>query len=572
VVTYTASLPAGTTWTAALDGTYTIALAGNLTNTEGNPVAANAAFGTFSVDLNDNIHPTASVTASPVLQSISDQTQVVVTYTDNAAVLTSSVASVGSSAITVTDNATGETLDVTGESIAAGTATNPRTLQVTYTLQQPDGNEFSSADNGTYTIALVGSPPVTDTSGNAVLPDANLGALLIDIGDTSRPEELDGGPPTANEVTSNGATGETITFVLTSGQSINGNTAGTDINVSTIKLDSISVLSSSGVALTPTSLSLSTTVNAPTVTAIYVVAPPDGHAFRGVDDGTYNVTLNGVDDVAGLSVLPSSVSTTFTVAVQAPQTPLYEGQFGIFNGKEHKLRFYDVPAGTYVTLSGRGGQGSVYQEGDGSLNLTLNDFGGGLNVSVLTSGGKPINYHDVVVNGSLNNFQSVTGNLEGAFQVSGTLTKATFRQLVGTLVASGPILNLKVLRSVTDSKILSGVLFGADGIFGVNPTTLVDDDTYAPGYIDNISVGGSFADSVIAAGANPGPDKVFGYNQLTQADDDVRAGTYTSVIQHVTAVGCDDLTRFEAGHFGTVKFGKVKFFPDPTTDNRFKGL
>ena len=174
--------------------------------------------------------------------------------------------------------------------------------------------------------------------------------------------------------------------------------------------------------------------------------------------------------------------------MQEPQTPIYEGQFGIFNGKAHKLHFYDVPAGASVTISGRGGQGDVYQEDDGSLSMTLTDFGGGLNVTVQTAGNRPISYRKVVVNGSLNNFQSMTGNLDGTFQVSGTITKATFRQIVGTLVASGPILNLRVLRAVSDSRILSGVLFGTDGIFGVNPATGIDDDTYGPGYIDNIYV------------------------------------------------------------------------------------
>jgi hypothetical protein len=564
VATYTASLPAGQTWNSALDGTYTIelngtALAGAVTNINGTPVTADPTFGTFSVDISDTIHPTASVSAPPLLQSIGNTHQIVVDYVDNAGVLTSSVTSVGTGAITVTDNTTGETLDVIGESIAAGTATNPKVLPVTYTLEQPDGNEFTAADNGSYTIALVGSPPITDTSGNAVLPNANLGTFDIEIGDTGRPTAT----VTANEVTSNGATGETITFVLTDDQ---------DINVSTINLKSVSVLSSSGVALTPKSLSLSTAVNAQTITAIYVVSPPNGQAFRGVDNGTYNVSLNGVQDVAGLAMLPSSASSTFQVNVQEPQTPIYEGQFGIFNGKQHKLHFYDVPAGASVTITGRGGQGNVYQEGDGSLNMNITDFGGGLNVNVQTSGNRPITYRDVVVTGSVNNFQSLTGNLDGVFQVSGTLTKATFRQLLGTVVASGPILNLRVLRAVTDSQVLSGVLFGTDGIFGANPTTGIDDDTYAPGFIDNVFVGGAIADSVFAAGADPGPDNIFGFNQVTQDDDDVRAGTYTSTIRHVTALGADALTRFEAGHYGTFKIDKVTFFPNPATDSRFKGL
>jgi len=560
VVTYTASLPAGETWNAALNGTYTIELNDTVTNTDGNAITANPTFGTFSVSLNDLVHPTASVNAPPLEQSIGSTHQIVVTYVDNAAMSTASVNAVGTSAITVVDNTTGETLDVVNETIAAGTPDNPATLQVTYTVEQPDGENFTAADNGIYTIDLIGSPPVTDLSGNAVLPVANLGTFDVAIGDTSRPT----GTPTANEVTSNGINGETITFVLTDDQ---------DINVSTINLNSISVFSPSGAALSPKSLSLSTTVNAQTVTAIYVVAPPNGQAFRGVDNGTYDVSLNGVTDVAGLAVLPSSVSTTFTVDVQEPQTPVYEGQFGIFNGKEHKLRFDDVPAGTFVTISGRGGQGNVYQEGDGSLTMTLNDFGGGLNVTVQTSSGRPIDFHNVVVNGSINNFQSLTGNLEGTFQVSGTLTKATFRQLVsGNVVATGPILNLRVLRAVTGSQILSGVLFGADGIFGVNPNTLIDDDTYAPGYIGNVYVGGAFANSVVAAGADPGADDIFGFNQITQTDDDVRAGTSTSLIEHVTAAAADALTRFEAGHYGTFKFGKVRFFPNPATDSRFKGL
>ena len=327
VVTYTASLPAGQTWSSSNDGTYTIKLSGTVpgavTNTLGTPVAANADFGAFSVNLSDTVHPTASTNPPPLLQSVGDTHQIVVNYSDNAGILTSSVTSVGTSAITVKDNATGETLDVTAESISADTATNPKVLQVTYTLEQPDGNAFTSADNGSYTIALVGSPPITDTSGNAVLPDANLGTFVIAIGDTSHPN----GTVTANEVTSNGATGETITFVLTSGQNdVSGGTTGEYIDVSTINLDSISVLSPSGAALTPKSLSLSTAVNAPTVTAIYVVAPPNGQAFRGVDNGAYDVTLNGVTDVAGLPLLPTTFTGSLTVDASGnPATALMNG-------------------------------------------------------------------------------------------------------------------------------------------------------------------------------------------------------------------------------------------------------
>ncbi len=559
VVTYTASLPAGMTFTDALNGVYTIALANTVTGTNAAPVTPDDMFGTFTVALSDTTGPTATVTAQPVLQSTGTTTQIIVTYVDDGAVLTSSVADAGNGAITVKDTTTGETLNVVDATIAAGTPVNPQTLVVTYTVEQPSDNAFSSSDNGTYTIALTGAPAVTDTTGNPVLANPNLGTLLIDIGNTTRPT----GTVTAPAITTNAITGETITFVLTDVAAI---------KLSTITLNSLKVLAPNGAQLKPTSLSLSSGVDAPVVTAVYVVAAPNGASFTGADNGTYTVALNGVTDIQGLPVVPSGVNTAFAVSIETIQNPQPEGEFGVFNGKMRKLRFYDVPLGTTITLTARGGQGSVTQEGDGSLSIVMNDFGGGLNVNVLSSGNHPVNYESVIVHGSVNNFQSLTGNLLGTFQASGTLTKATFRQLLGTLVTSGSILNLKVLRAVTDSQILSGVLFGADGLFGTNPTTLVDDDTYAPGFIRNINIGGSFSDSVVAAGADPGADLIFGFNASTQTDDDVRAGTATSIIQTITAIGSDGLTRFEAGHFGQFKFAKHKFFPDATTDNRFKGL
>jgi hypothetical protein len=597
VVTYTASLPAGKTWNSVFNGAYIIKLNGTVKNTAGTAIVPVATLGTFNVATPDTHAPTAQVTATPVLQGLAATTQIVVDYIDDTAINSASVAVAGTAAITVTDNATGESLLVLSQQIVAGTANDAKIVPVIYTLEQPNGQNFSPADNGSYTIALTGSPAVTDLVGHAEPANPNLGVLVVDVGDTVRPT----GTVTAAPVLTSAITGETITFVLTAPATTTV-LGSTDIKVSTIKLNSLSVVGSNGVALKPSSLSLSSGVNAQTVTASYVAAAPNG-TFAGVDDGIYTVTLNGVTDVAGLAVLPSSVTTTFQVAVTVPQNRQFTGQFGIFNGKMHKLRFYDVPLGTHVTVTARGGQGGLIQEGDGSLTMNINDFGGGLTVTVQTNNGRPINLDNITVNGTLTNFTAMTANLVGTFQVSGNVNKMTLRQIVGTLglngelgtlgvvgtpsipavasavgttgtlVATGSILNLKILRAVTDAQILSGVNFGTDGIFGTNPNTLVDDDIYTPGFIGSVDVGGAYTDSVVAAGAAPGVDGVFGFNPITQTSDDVRAGATASIIQSLTATGADLLTRFEAGQFGNFKFqGQPREAPNPALDNRFLGL
>jgi len=601
VVTYTASLPAGETWNSIFNGAYIIKLNGTVKNTAGTAIVPVATLGTFNVATPDTHAPTAQVTAPPVLQGLADTTQIVVDYIDDTGINSASVGVAGAAAITVTDKVTGEALIVLPDpQIAPGTLNDAKIVPVIYTLEQQNGQNFSPVDNGSYTIALTGSPAVTDLVGHAEPANPNLGTLVIDIGDTVRPT----GTVTAADVLTSAIAGETITFVLIAPVTTTVNTTfgSSDINVSTIKLNSLSVVGSNGVALTPTSLSLSSGVNAQTVTAIYVAAAPNG-SFAGVDDGIYTVTLNGVTDVAGLAVLPSSVTTTFQVAVTVPQNRQFTGQFGIFNGREHKLSFYDVPLGTRVTVTARGGQGGLIQEGDGSLTMNIDDFGGGLTVTVQTNNNRPINLDNITVNGTLTNFKAMTANLIGTFQVSGNVNKMTLRQIVGTLglngelgtlgvvgtstipavasavgttgtlVATGSILNLKVLRAVTDAQILSGVNFGADGIFGTNPNTVVDDDIYTPGFIGNIDVGGAYSDSVVAAGAAPGVDGVFGFNPITQTSDDVRAGATASILQSLTATGADGLTRFEAGQFGNFKLqGKPREAPNPALDNRFLGL
>jgi hypothetical protein len=107
------------------------------------------------------------------------------------------------------------------------------------------------------------------------------------------------------------------------------------------------------------------------------------------------------------------------------------------------------------------------------------------------------------------------------------------------------------------------VAFGANGIFGKDPTTGVNDDTYGPGYIGLVKVGGNIADSVVAAGDNPGPDGLFG------TADDFNAGSSVSAINSVVAARADSLSRFLAGSFGVFKFGRKKLIPNPAVDPRF---
>jgi hypothetical protein len=558
VVTYTASLPTGLTWSDALDGTYTIILGNTATNTAGNATAIST-LGSFSVSIAETSAPTATVSAPNLLESTSPDYSVVVTYTDDVALLTSSVGTAGADAITVRDPATGEVLDVVSESIPANAGATPRTLAVTYVLQQPEDANFSALDNGTYIISLTGAPhAVTNTGGIAVAANPNFGSFTIDIANTTRPL----GTVLAPDITTNGITGETITFVFTDTVAI---------NASSIMLDNLSVVGatangSGSVTLTPTSLAVSSAINAETITAVYTVAAPFG-SFTPVDNGTYSVNLSGVTDVSGLSVLPESIATQFVVDIQGtPQSPFVVGQFGTINGKSQKLKFRDVPAGTALTITGVGGVGTVTEETNGSLDISLVDAGSGLTVKVLTANSRPITFGNLTVDGTINNFQSNTGNMVGVFQATGNIKKATFAHLDGDVVATGQILNLNILRAITQSEILSGVHFGANGLFGIDPTTQVNDDTYGAGYIGSIKVGGNIADSIVAAGDNPGPDGLFG------TSDDFAASATPSVINTVTAARVDSISRFLANSFGVFRLGGKKLIPNPAVDPRFVAL
>ena len=164
VVTYTITAPSAT-WGGSTQGSYTIGLvAGSVTDLAGNPIAADAAFGSFLVD---TVAPTATLTSAPAVTAIDGSattTTVTITYAAPPGVDPSTF---GTGNITVSNGAT-----VTGFS-ASGNV-------VTYTITAPEPDTWATSPQGAYTIGLVGGS-VRDAVGNPIAADDSLGSFTVDM-------------------------------------------------------------------------------------------------------------------------------------------------------------------------------------------------------------------------------------------------------------------------------------------------------------------------------------------------------------------------------------------------------
>ena len=173
VATYTFAPPGGA-WAAGQDGTYTVsAVKGTVADAAGNAAVAGT-IGTFAVDLTP---PTATVAAPNIGPASLGGTSgtITVTYADASGI---NVASLTSQQVVVTaPNGTQQ------YAVLAGTATSADGLSVvaTYTIVPPDG-AWSSADNGTYAVALAAGSPVLDDAGNAAATGAALATFTVAVG------------------------------------------------------------------------------------------------------------------------------------------------------------------------------------------------------------------------------------------------------------------------------------------------------------------------------------------------------------------------------------------------------
>ncbi len=549
-VVYTVSAPTALGFGPADNGSYTVALTGTVTDTLGNAVVPVASFGTFVVNIVSANAPFPTLIQDFDITSTGQLSkQIIISYTDAIGVDPTTITTSNISVV----SSTGETLVVT--SAVADSAVPKPTIQATYTIAKADGTAFTAADNGTYAVSI-NPPPLSpaNVSGVHVAALASFGTFMVTVPDQIPPT----GVITAPDVTATGITQEVITVVLTDNNAI---------NVSTIKAANLVVLSPSGTRIPVVQVIGLTQANGPTITVQFVIDAPNGTWTTG-DNGQYTVTLFGVTDLAG-NFMTQAVGS-FNVIIPAPFVRNFSlGTFTSVKGKgqSKKLKFRDTPDGTVGIITIKNGTGEVTQEGTtNAIDLTLNDIGKGVDVSLTTSNGRPITINNIFVHGTLVNFNAPLANVTGTFYVSGTAEKANFFHLVGTaqvpavFAAAGPIEKLIVSKATTQALILSGANLGSTGLLGQ------PDDTFGGGEIDSVTLGGQFTTTVVEAGAAPGPDGEFG------TGDDTSAGTNSIIHSVVADNGTGQGVLFEANGFGIFKFNKKKFTPNPATDPRFKLL
>jgi uncharacterized delta-60 repeat protein len=236
------------------------------------------------------------------------------------------------------------------------------------------------------------------------------------------------------------------------------------------------------------------------------------------------------------------------------------GSFGLVNGRRRLLHFLEAD-GTQVSVALKGG-GSAQALYDGtSVDLILSDTTERSKLVIVgRRGDRRITVRDVRSNGSLGSASGKTATLAGTMFIDGTLGKANFERVTGTLAASGSIGTIGVRGDVAGGRILAGADLGAGGKVGGTGTSA---DTFAAATIDRITVRGPVSGSVVGAGLDP----VDG--EFNDDDNEVVGGT-ASVIRSVSIRGgVDPSTKVYAGAFGRIRApGTI----DPATSPNFEVL
>src|SRR5262249_50381990 len=151
--------PAGGSWNMPDNGTYTITLRSNeVSDIVRNFIPAET-LGTFSVNVPDTVAPFATLSASNITTMGSTTYNFTVTYADDVGIDTSTL---GSTDIQVTGpNGYSQTATI----VSVNNAVNGTPRTATYQITAPSGSAWSTADAGTYSVAIM-QGEVTDTSGN----------------------------------------------------------------------------------------------------------------------------------------------------------------------------------------------------------------------------------------------------------------------------------------------------------------------------------------------------------------------------------------------------------------------
>ena len=123
-------------------------------------------------------------------------------------------------------------------------------------------------------------------------------------------------------------------------------------------------------------------------------------------------------------------------------------------------------------------------------------------------------------------------------------------------ILAAKIASITVAKNITDSILLAGATFGADGALGGG------DDTFATGKIGAIAIGGNVTESLIGAGYSS-TNATFG-----DGDDTILGGIASSIAKLIIKGTADPDSRFAAGKFTAApKIGTATI--TPSTDARF---
>ncbi len=303
--TYVVQSPGGIAWSSSNNGTYRIALATTVHDVANNAVTANPSFGTFTVNIAAGPGPTAALSQPTAITTAGGTTEnVIVTYTDSASPIV--VASIAPTNLTVTGP--GNT-PLTVQSVTTTPSVNGSPITATYVVQSPGGTAWSSADNGSYNIAL--NATVTDVATNAVAANPSFGTFTVNIASAGPVAALT--QPTS--ITTAGGTTENIVVTYTDSAS--------PVVVASIVPTNITVTAPGNTPLTVLSVTTTPTVNGSPITATYVVQSSGGTAWSSSNNGTYTIALNAtVTDVAANPVAANPNFGTFTVNITAPPGPV----------------------------------------------------------------------------------------------------------------------------------------------------------------------------------------------------------------------------------------------------------
>ncbi len=301
--TYTVSAPSSD-FAPSDDGLYTITLNSGqpVLDTYALAAVASPTSASFSVMLGGP--PTVVINQPASVGSAESSETVSIVYSDSAGI---NLSTINTSNIVVTEQGLTKPtpLAVSGVSLSV-TSGSPTQVTATYTVAAP-GGAFSTADNGTYDVAL--QPEEVEDIDNQFAP-ATTSTFSVSVPAPATPPTAVISPP--DEVTDSGISSVAVTVTYTDAVAI---------DTSTINAGNISVTGPDGAALTVTVTSVVPTSNVASVSATYNVAAESG-VFGTGDDGTYTISLTA-DQVLNTSGLPASGSpATFDIDIPTPPPTL----------------------------------------------------------------------------------------------------------------------------------------------------------------------------------------------------------------------------------------------------------